>query len=334
MTDRFDGGGVVVAEREPADWERFASSFSRIADNVRQVIQGKEHEVRLALVALMAEGHLLIEDVPGVGKTMLAKSIARSVDCSFRRIQFTPDLLPTDVTGVNVYNQERGDFEFKPGAIFANVVLGDEINRASPKTQSALLESMEERQVTVDGVTYHLGVPFMVIATQNPIEHEGTYPLPEAQLDRFMMRLSIGYPSAESEASILLTHGIASTLDDIDAVADARGISEMIVMAREVHVAQAIQRYIVSLADATRRHPDVYLGASPRASIMLLRAARSLAASDGRDYVIPDDVKVLVGPVLGHRILVAADAAMTGRTSLAILEELLQQVPVPVRDRA
>ena len=334
MTDRFDGGGVVVAEREPADWERFASSFSRIADNVRQVIQGKEHEVRLALVALMAEGHLLIEDVPGVGKTMLAKSIARSVDCSFRRIQFTPDLLPTDVTGVNVYNQERGDFEFKPGAIFANVVLGDEINRASPKTQSALLESMEERQVTVDGVTYHLGVPFMVIATQNPIEHEGTYPLPEAQLDRFMMRLSIGYPSAESEASILLTHGIASTLDDIDAVADARGISEMIVMAREVHVAQALLRYIVAMSEATRRHPDVYLGASPRASIMLLRAARSLAASDGRDYVIPDDVKALVVPVMSHRILIAADAAMTGRTSQAILEELLQQVPVPVRDRA
>jgi MoxR-like ATPase len=334
MSEFAEPGGVVVARREAADWERFASSFSRIADNVRQVIQGKEQEVRLALVCLIGEGHLLIEDVPGVGKTMLAKSMARSIDCSFRRIQFTPDLLPMDVTGVNVYNQERGDFEFKPGAIFANVVLGDEINRASPKTQSALLESMEERQVTVDGVTYHLGIPFMVIATQNPIEHEGTYPLPEAQLDRFMMRLSIGYPSIESEHSILATHGIASTLDDIEPVTDAQGISEMVLMAREVHVAPAIQRYIVAMADATRRHPDVYLGASPRASIMLLRAARSLAASDGRDYVIPDDVKSLVVPVLAHRILLAADAAMTGRTPRAVLEELLQQVPVPIRDRA
>jgi len=232
MADLVEPGGVVVARREAGEWDRFASSFSRVADNIRQVIQGKEQEVRLALVCLVAEGHLLIEDVPGVGKTMLAKSMARSIDCSFRRIQFTPDLLPTDVTGVNVYNQERGDFEFKPGAIFANIVLGDEINRASPKTQSALLESMEERQVTVDGVTYHLGVPFMVVATQNPIEHEGTYPLPEAQLDRFMMRLSIGYPSAESEASILSTHGVASTLEDIEAVTDAQGISEMIAMAR------------------------------------------------------------------------------------------------------
>jgi MoxR-like ATPase len=334
MSEFAEPGGVVVARREAADWERFASSFSRIADNVRQVIQGKEQEVRLALVCLIGEGHLLIEDVPGVGKTMLAKSMARSIDCSFRRIQFTPDLLPMDVTGVNVYNQERGDFEFKPGAIFANIVLGDEINRASPKTQSALLESMEERQVTVDGVTYHLGIPFMVIATQNPIEHEGTYPLPEAQLDRFMMRLSIGYPNIESEHSILATHGIASTLDDIEPVTDAQGISEMVLMAREVHVAPAIQHYIVAMADATRRHPDVYLGASPRASIMLLRASRSLAASDGRDYVIPDDVKSLVVPVLAHRILLAADAAMTGRTPRAVLEELLQQVPVPVRDRA
>jgi MoxR-like ATPase len=235
---------------------------------------------------------------------------------------------------VNVYNQERGDFEFKPGAIFANIVLGDEINRASPKTQSALLESMEEHQVTVDGVTYHLGIPFMVIATQNPIEHEGTYPLPEAQLDRFMMRLSLGYPSAESEGAILATHGISSTLDEIEPVADAQEISEMIAMAREVHVASAIQRYIVGMSEATRRHPDVYLGASPRASIMLLRAARSLAASDSRDYVIPDDVKSLVLPVLSHRILLAADAAMTGRTARAVLEELLQVVPVPVRDRA
>jgi MoxR-like ATPase len=333
MDGHTERGGTVVARREAEDWERFASAFAGIADNVKQVIQGKEQEVRLALVCLVAEGHLLIEDVPGVGKTMLAKSIARSIDCSFRRIQFTPDLLPTDVTGVNVYNQERGDFEFKPGAIFANIVLGDEINRASPKTQSALLESMEERQVTIDTETYHLGIPFMVIATQNPIEHEGTYPLPEAQLDRFMMRLSIGYPSLESETSILGTHGVASTLEDIGPVTDAGGVSEMVMMAREVHVAPALQRYIVAMADATRKHPDVYLGASPRASIMLLRAARAMAASDGRDYVIPDDVKALVVPSLSHRILVAADAAMSGRTSQAILSELVHEVPVPIRDR-
>jgi len=324
----------VAARREPADWQRFESHFTTVANNVEQVIQGKRAEVRLALACLVAEGHLLIEDVPGVGKTMLAKAVARSIDCSFRRIQFTPDLLPTDVTGVNVYNQERGDFEFKPGAIFANIVLGDEINRASPKTQSALLESMEERQVTVDTVTYHLGTPFMVIATQNPIEHEGTYPLPEAQLDRFMMRLSLGYPNPESEALILSTHGVASTLEEIEPVTDARGVSDMILMAREVHVAGSLQRYIVALADASRIHADVYLGASPRASIMLLRAARAVAASEGRDFVIPDDIKALVVPVLGHRVLLTADAAMNGRTAPDVLGELMEQIPVPVRDRA
>ncbi|MBA3729002.1 MAG: MoxR family ATPase, partial [Actinobacteria bacterium] len=244
-----------------------------------------------------------------------------------------PDLLPTDITGVNVFNQERGDFEFKPGAIFANIVLGDEINRASPKTQSALLESMEERQVTVDTVTYGLGTPFMVIATQNPIEHEGTYPLPDAQLDRFMMRLSLGYPSAEFETNILGTHGIVSTLDDCRSVTDAPGVSQMIAIARSVHVAMPIQRYIVAISDATRRHPDLYLGASPRASIMLLRAARGMAASDGRDYVMPEDVKSLVLPVIAHRLLLAADAAMSGRTVEAILTEILQEVPVPVRGK-
>src|SRR5438105_3289608 len=324
----------VAATGQPAEWLRFASLFEAIQRNVEQVIQGKSREVRLALAALVAEGHLLIEDVPGVGKTMLAKSIARSIDCSFRRIQFTPDLLPTDVTGVNVFNQERGDFEFRPGAIFANIVLADEINRAGPKTQSALLESMEERQVTVDTVTYQLGTPFMVIATQNPIEHEGTYPLPEAQLDRFMMRLSIGYPSVEAEVSILDTHGIASTLEDIEAVTDAPGVAEMILMAREVHVAQALRRYIVALSDASRKHPDVYLGASPRASIMLLRASRAVAASEGRDYVIPDDVKALIIPVMAHRIIVSADAAMGGRTPPSVLAELLADVPVPVRGKA
>ena len=316
------------------DWTALSQRFRRIHANVDHVVQGKSREVWLALVSLLAEGHLLIEDVPGVGKTMLAKAMARSIDCSFRRIQFTPDLLPTDVTGVNVYNQERGDFEFKPGAVFANIVLGDEINRASPKTQSALLESMEERQVTVDAVTYQLGVPFMVIATQNPIEHEGTYPLPESQLDRFMIRLSIGYPSPEAEAGILATHGVSSSLEDIGPVTDALGVSEMISAVRQVHVADALRRYVVDLTGATRSHPDLYLGASPRASIMLLRAARAMAASSGRDYVIPDDVKTLAVPVLAHRVIPAAEASMAGRTTQTVLSELLQEVPVPVKGEA
>jgi MoxR-like ATPase len=276
----------------------------------------------------------LIEDVPGVGKTMLAKAIARSIDCSFRRIQFTPDLLPTDITGVNVFSQERGDFEFRPGAIFANIVLGDEINRASPKTQSALLECMEERQITIDTETYQLGVPFMVIATQNPIEHEGTYPLPEAQLDRFMMRIGIGYPSAEVEAEILATHGVRSTLPDIGPVEDAIGVRAMIEVARGVHVSEAIRRYIVDLVEATRNHPDVYVGASPRDSILLLRASRAMAAASERDYVIPDDVKALVPPVLSHRVIVTADAVMGGRSAEALLTELLAEVAVPVSGTA
>jgi MoxR-like ATPase len=324
----------VAARTEKTDWERFSSGFRAIEDNVERVIQGKDHEVRLALVALIAEGHVLIEDVPGVGKTMLAKAMARSIDCSFRRIQFTPDLLPSDVTGVNVFNQERGDFEFKPGAIFANIVLADEINRASPKTQSALLESMEERQVTVDTVTYQLGTPFMVIATQNPIEHEGTYPLPEAQLDRFMMRIALGYPGTEAEVGILGTHGTSSLLETIGAVTDAPGVAELSEMARDIHVAPALRRYIVALSEATRSHPDMYLGASPRASIMLLRASRAWAASEGRDYVIPDDVKSLAIPVLAHRLIVTADAAMSGRAAEHVLAELLAEVPIPVRGEA
>jgi MoxR-like ATPase len=316
----------------PLDWKAFASGFADIERNVERVVRGKHKEIRLALVALVAEGHLLIEDVPGVGKTMLAKAIARSIDCSFRRIQFTPDLLPTDVTGVNVFNQEQRDFEFRPGAIFANIVLGDEINRASPKTQSALLECMEERQVTVDTQTHPLGTPFMVIATQNPIEHEGTYPLPEAQLDRFMLRLSIGYPSPEIEAEILESHTVGVPLADIGPVADAPGVAEMIQKAREVHVAPALRRYIVDLMEATRRHGDMYLGASPRAGIMILRAARAFAAADQRDYVVPDDVKALALPALGHRIIVTADAVMSGRSPEVILREILDEVEVPIAE--
>ena len=322
---------MEVRER-PQEWQRFAAQFHAIEENVERVVRGKHREIRLALVALVAEGHLLIEDVPGVGKTMLAKAIARSIDCSFRRIQFTPDLLPTDVTGVNVFNQEHGDFEFKPGAIFANIVLGDEINRASPKTQSALLECMEERQVTVDTQTHPLGTPFMVIATQNPIEHEGTYPLPEAQLDRFMLRLSIGYPSSEVEAEILGSHSAGTPLTHIGPVTDAPGVAEMIEQAQQVHVAPAIRRYIVDLVEATRRHPDVYLGASPRASIMILRATRAKAAAEERDFVIPDDVKALAVPALAHRIIVTADAVMSGRSPAVVLEEILADVSVPVAE--
>jgi MoxR-like ATPase len=323
----------VEVEERSQDWASFAARFHEIESNVERVVRGKHREIRLALVALVAEGHLLIEDVPGVGKTMLAKSIARSIDCSFRRIQFTPDLLPTDVTGVNVFNQEQRDFEFKPGAIFANIVLGDEINRASPKTQSALLECMEERQVTIDTETHPLGTPFMVIATQNPIEHEGTYPLPEAQLDRFMLRLSIGYPGAEIETEILGTHTTgAQPLDEIRPVSDAPGVAEMIEQARHVHVAPAIRRYIVDLVGATRRHGDVYLGASPRASMMIMRAARAFAAAAERDFVIPDDVKELALPVLSHRIIVTADAVMTGRSTDVVLREIVDEVPVPVAE--
>ena len=317
----------------PKDWQGFAEQFKAIETNVEQVVRGKRAEVRLALVTMIAEGHLLIEDVPGVGKTMLAKAMARSIDCSFRRIQFTPDLLPTDITGVNVFNQEQRDFEFRPGAVFANVVLGDEINRASPKTQSALLECMEERQVTVDTVTHPLGTPFMVIATQNPIEHEGTYPLPEAQLDRFMIRLSIGYPSPDVEADILATHTGAQPLTEIGPVTDSRGVADMIDQARTVHVAPAIRRYIVNLVEATRRHSDVYLGASPRASIMILRAARAMAASDERDFVTPDDVKALALPSLAHRIIVTADAVMTGRSPDVVIREILDEIPVPVSEQ-
>lgn len=325
--------GVMKEPTTMTGWREFQETFASIESNVERVIQGKGREVRLALVALIAEGHLLIEDVPGVGKTMLAKAISRSIDCSFRRIQFTPDLLPIDITGVNVFNQERGDFEFKPGSVFANIVLGDEINRGSPKTQSALLECMQEEQVTVDGVTYPLATPFMVIATQNPIEHEGTYPLPEAQLDRFMMRLALGYPSAKSELEILETHGIASTLDELGPVTDAPAVARLVATARTVHAAASIREYIVAIAETSRTHPDLYLGASPRASIMLLRASRARAAAEGRDFVTPDDVKELGPVVLSHRVIPSADAVMNGRTSEALIGEMLEHVPVPMSGR-
>jgi MoxR-like ATPase len=312
----------------------FEATFERIADNIDQVIQGKDEVVRLALVALMAEGHVLLEDVPGVGKTMLAKALARSIDCTWRRIQFTPDLLPTDVTGVNVWDRATGAFQFKPGAVFSNICLGDEINRASPKTQSALLECMEERQVTIDGETHVLGRPFMVIATQNPIEHEGTYPLPESQLDRFMMRLSVGYPGRSSELEMLDRHGHEPALDQLKPVADSEEVVGLIHTARSVHVAPTLKHYIVELTETTRDLPDVYLGASPRASLYLMRAARALAASKGRDYVVPDDIQDLAIPVLAHRILVSPEAQMRGATSEEVLNGLIGRVPIPAREQA
>lgn len=305
------------------------ATAERVRRSVESVIEGKPEVVRLSLTVLLAEGHLLIEDVPGVGKTMLAKALARSIDCSVRRIQFTPDLLPSDITGVSIFDQQRRDFEFKPGAIFAQIVIGDEINRASPKTQSALLESMEERQVTIDGHSYELPDPFMVVATQNPVEMEGTYPLPEAQRDRFMARVSIGYPSAEAELQMLDVHGGISPLDDLQPVAHAHDIVKLIEAVRTVHVAESVRRYAVELVGATRSHPDLRLGASPRATLHLLRAAKASAALTGRDYCLPDDVQALAVPVLAHRLLPTAQAQLNRRTAEQVVLEILQQTPVP-----
>jgi len=304
-------------------------SAHRVATAVESVIEGKAEAVRLALTVLLAEGHVLIEDVPGVGKTMLAKALARSTDCSVRRIQFTPDLLPSDITGVSAFNQERRDFEFKPGPVFANIVVGDEINRASPKTQSALLECMEERQVTVDGTTYPLAPPFMVIATQNPIEMEGTYPLPEAQRDRFTARISMGYPSAESELAMLDAHGSSSPLEALEPVAQAEDMRELIAAVRKVHVADALKQYVIKLVTATRSTPELRLGASPRATLHLLRASRARAALDGRDFVIPDAVQALALPVLAHRLLPSAEALVARQLPEQVLAAIVGQVPLP-----
>jgi MoxR-like ATPase len=312
-----------------ADLRDVAAVGSRIAAAIEHVIEGKPEAVRLAVTVLLAEGHLLVEDVPGVGKTMLAKALARAVDCSVRRVQFTPDLLPSDITGVSVYNQDTRGFEFKPGAIFANIVVGDEINRASPKTQSALLECMEERQVTVDGVTYALDPPFMVIATQNPVEMEGTYPLPEAQRDRFTARIALGYPSPDAELAILDTHSAGTPLDDLEPVTDDLAVAKLISAVRSVYVADSVRRYAVDLVTATRGHPDLRLGASPRATLHLLRTGRAVAALDERDYVLPDDLFALAVPVLAHRLLLSADAQISRRTAASVVEGILAEVPVP-----
>ncbi|MEY4171170.1 MAG: hypothetical protein RLZ94_2243 [Actinomycetota bacterium] len=302
---------------------------ARVGSAVQSVISGKPETVRLALTVLLAGGHLLIEDVPGVGKTMLAKSLARSLGCSMRRIQFTPDLLPGDVVGVSVFNRETRDFEFKPGAVFANIVLGDEINRASPKTQSALLECMEEGQVTVDGTTYLLGRPFMVIATQNPAEMEGTYPLPEAQRDRFMARVHMGYPDRSSEIQMLQAHSADEPLEALAPVTDAAEVRAMIDAVRQVYVAPAIDAYVVDLVSATRQHSHVRLGASPRAALHLLRAARASAALSGRGHVLPDDVQRLAVPVLAHRLVLTTDAHLSRTSAQDVVNEILTRVPLP-----
>ena len=307
-----------------------AEAIRRIVDNLALVVRGPEETLRLVALCMVAEGHLIIEDYPGVGKTMLAKALARSVDCSFSRIQFTPDLLPSDVTGVNVFNQKTNEFEFKPGPVFANVLLVDEINRASPKTQSALLECMQEAQVTVDGVSYELAPPFMVLATQNPIEYEGTYPLPEAQLDRFTLRVEIGYPPLPEEARMLTEQTSDPPLDSLRPVATAAAIRNLMGQAAEIYVEESVNRYVVALLRQTRSDPRLYLGASPRSGIALLRVAKARALAEGREFVSPDDVKACAEPVLSHRLILAPEARAEGLTGPQLVRDALDHTPVPV----
>ena len=320
---------MASIETAPPRGATFSDYFDTIVGNVERVIQGKREVIELMLLCLVSEGHLLLEDVPGVGKTNLAKSLATSIECSFGRVQFTPDLLPSDVVGLTVWNRGENTFDFRPGPVFNNVVLADEINRASPKTQAALLEAMAEVQVTVDGATYPLTPPFMVIATQNPIEHEGTYPLPESQLDRFLMRVSVGYPSPSAELEILDTHGDHDPFRDIRPVVTNADVERMSAATRQVHVAPGLKAYLVDVAQATRRSNHLALGVSPRATLALQRVAKARAAAQGRGYVIPDDVKALAVPVLAHRLLVTPEAQLQGVTPADALGEVLRAVPVP-----
>lgn len=311
------------------DIDMIRTTAQAISRSVGSVIEGKTAQIEMAVIVLFSGGHLLVEDVPGVGKTMLAKALGRSIDCSVRRIQFTPDLLPSDITGVSIYDQSTHEFEFKPGGIFANIVVGDEINRASPKTQSALLEAMAERQVSVDGVTHRLASPFMVMATQNPIEMEGTYSLPEAQRDRFMARITMGYPSRQAEIDMLSHHGETDPLTAVHPVADTARITTIVDQLRGVHATGAIKEYVVDIVSATRTSDDLRLGASPRAGLQLLRAARTRAAIQGRDYVIPDDVRELAAPILAHRVMCTPRARLAGTTPAGAVEAAVRSVPAP-----
>jgi MoxR-like ATPase len=301
----------------------------RIITNVEKVIIGKRHEIQLTVNGLLAQGHILIEDVPGVGKTVLAKSLARSIGCSFKRIQFTPDMLPSDITGISMFNQKTREFEFRPGPVHAQIVVTDEINRATPKTHAALLEAMEERQVTVDGTTYPMDRPFLVLATQNPIEYEGTFPLPEAQLDRFLLRISLGYPEKEDEVRVLDSQQFQHPVDQLEQVVSVDELLAAQEKLKEVFVDPLIKSYIVELVRQTRRHPDVYLGASPRGSLALYKSGQARAASMGRDYVIPDDVKALAVSALAHRVIIGPAARIKDVDSRAVVQEIINSVPVP-----
>lgn len=329
FTDVSEQASHLNGHKPPAmDAAAFHAASRRILESINTVIDGKSDAARLALTVLLAQGHLLLEDVPGVGKTLLAKTLARTIDCTVSRIQFTPDLLPSDVTGVSIYNQSSRLFEFRPGAVFANIVIGDEINRASAKTQSALLECMEEHQVTVDGDSYKLDEPFMVVATQNPIEMEGTYPLPEAQRDRFMARISMGYPDQDSEIEMLETHQATSPLAKVSPVVTAADVAAMIATVQQVYVSQAVKEYTVAVGRATRESPLLRLGASPRSLLQLLRAAKATAALDGRDFVLPDDVMGVAESVLAHRIILDRKAAGAGETPHSVIRGILSRLPV------
>lgn len=319
----------MVATYDYEHTAQLAQRVERLCANIGRVLVGKDEVVRQAVVCLLAGGHLLIEDVPGTGKTTLARALAASVQLTWNRIQFTPDLLPSDVTGVSVYNQQSGEFEFRPGAVFANVVIADEINRASPKTQSALLEVMEEQTVTTDAVVYPAPRPFLVVATQNPIDMEGTYQLPEAQLDRFLMRLALGYPDPDAEALMLRTQKDGATVDNLAPVLAAPELQQMIEQVHAVEVSPALEQYVIGIAAHTRAAPEVRLGASPRGSLALLRAARATAAASGRPFVAPEDVKAVAVPVLAHRVLLRPEAELQGRTSAELVARALQSVPIP-----
>ena len=305
---------------------------SRLKMNLSNVIVGKDETIALTIVAFLCQGHILIEDVPGVGKTMLARSLAKSLGCSFKRIQFTPDMLPSDVTGVSIFNQNTREFEYRPGPLMAQIVLADEINRATPKTQSALLEAMEERQITVDGTTYGLPVPFMVLATQNPIEYEGTFPLPEAQLDRFLMRIDLGYTSLSNEIKILEQQKLIHPILELEPVINIDEILAAQEIIKHIHVSDPVKRYIVEMVRETREHPEVYLGSSPRGSLGLFRAGQARAALNGRDYVLPDDIKFLAPYILPHRVVVSPAARLTDINSTKIVREILDSLPVPGGD--